>query len=331
MAFESWGKPPQKWHTTVIKATYRIVDAKRLALHNDPVPLTMASEYWDDPVRSSMKFDNDIAPYKPAADIHVVGTARAPAGLRVREWDLSLRVGAIQKVVRATGPRWWKHVVGLGWGLTVPEFTDCVPVRYEQAYGGQRQIGNEVRAFEWNPVGCGFTAGRSVSTDVMVEAPRLDAKSNPVKHLGGDVFPEGFGPCAPVWAQRRGKAGTYDDAWLRERWPLIPDDFDFAFYNSAHPDLIVPGFLKGNEEVEMIGFHDDPTRVRFMLPGLTVFVLARFVEGAMIPAPANLDTLVIDVDSNVVMLTWRARVPLEPEVRVIEARAIWPGGEVSGR
>jgi hypothetical protein len=45
--------------------------------------------------------------------------------------------------------------------------------------------------------------------------------------------PAGFGPIACHWQPRVGFAGTYGDAWVANRLPLLPDDFDDRFFQSA--------------------------------------------------------------------------------------------------
>ena len=71
------------------------------------------------------------------------------------------------------------------------------------------------------------------------------------------------------WMPRRGFLGTYDDKWRKERSPDLPEDFRFEYYNGAHPDLQVNGFLKGDEDVELLNLTPGG-KVGFQLPGLSV-------------------------------------------------------------
>ncbi|HAQ24498.1 MAG TPA: hypothetical protein DCQ80_00760 [Pseudomonas sp.] len=48
--------------------------------------------------------------------------------------------------------------------------------------------------------------------------------------------PAGFGIRGRAWAPRLQTAGTYDRQWLDARWPLLPRDFDFAYWNGAPED-----------------------------------------------------------------------------------------------
>ncbi len=323
LAFESWGKQGEKWHTVVLKGTFALEADRPLRGMSVQEPITCASEYWAEPASSSMKRDNDLAPFKPSTDVHVVGMARAPQGRAQTMWRLVVRVGPLEKAVHVTGPRVWKRRLAGLWRLSEPQLVTEVPLRYELAFGGRFERGEKGEVFEANPVGRGFVArGRIVDRDE-VEAPQFEAPDEPVEKIGRELRPEGFGPIAPVWIQRRAKGGTFDDEWLKKQWPLVPDDFDFGFYNSAHPDLVAPGFLAGDERVELEGFHAGGP-IATQLPSIRPFLLARLERGEILPVQSNLDTILIDVDRDIVLLTWRARVPLQPSVRVIEARALLP-------
>ncbi len=48
--------------------------------------------------------------------------------------------------------------------------------------------------------------------------------------------PAGFGILGRAWPPRLQKAGTYDQRWLDQRWPLLPKDFGFAYWNGAPED-----------------------------------------------------------------------------------------------
>ena len=94
----------------------------------------------------------------------------------------------------------------------------------------------------------------------------------------------------------------------------MPLDFDDAFYNAAHPDLIAPRYLAGGEEVVLEGM--GPRNTRFWLPRLAVTMVAP-------PNPevhaAALDTVFVDVEAGRLILRWALRLPdsdLLDEIRV---------------
>ena len=117
--------------------------------------------------------------------------------------------------------------------------------------------------------------------------------------------------------------GTYDEKWQKERAPEPPEDFSFRFYNGAHPDLQVEGYLKGNEEVILINLTPEGI-ARFQLPGTRVSctvtgfgeshdssseddeagdTLAEKVE-------LNLDTLCLIPDESRFYMVWRGLYPV---------------------
>ena len=122
-----------------------------------------------------------------------------------------------------------------------------------------------------------------------------------------------------------------DDTFVHSDSPL-PEDFDFAFWNCAHPDLQMPHPM-GNEEVTLTNLcpHDSKwatrdvkgnTLLRFILPGHNPFVLVRYEEGQMTPIAASLDTIIIEPEAGKVSCVYRLLIPVEPAVRVLEARLI---------
>src|SRR5262249_50174895 len=114
------------------------------------------------------------------------------------------------------------------------------------------------------------------------------------------------------------RAGTYDEAWKKERWPKLPQDFDFKYWNCAHPDLIAPRFLRGDEEILLAGF--DPEGERwFRLPGHRLSVLLVRSANAAELHPLHLDTLVLDLERGKAIAIHRAVLPF-PRPEALEGR-----------
>ena len=61
-----------------------------------------------------------------------------------------------------------------------------------------------------------------------------------------------FGPLAAHWQPRVQWGGTYGDKWAKDRQPLLPEDFDERFFQSAPEDQQAPTYLKGGEAVELV-------------------------------------------------------------------------------
>ncbi|MEN5203150.1 DUF2169 domain-containing protein [Stenotrophomonas sp. TWI700] len=174
-------------------------------------------------------------------------------------------------------------------------------------------------------------------------APQIEAIDTPVLHLdrvkhpdgeldatgmaqvaaGYSYQPAGFGVVGRAWAPRLALAGTYDDAWKTQRWPGLPHDFDFAYWNGAPADQQIE-FPPPNLRIELFNL-TDPTftpdgQLRVELPGHRPFVLLRLINGALLPLPMLTDTLRIDTDAMTLMLTHRISLPNSLDIRVLEAR-----------
>jgi hypothetical protein len=133
-----------------------------------------------------------------------------------------------------------------------------------------------------------------------------------------------FGPL-PRWSPARARhIGTCDERWRREEFPYLPADFDFAFYQSAQPDLIAPGWLQGDEPITLAGCHTTG-RVDSQLPGIRLLALLTDEQGHSQPEPLRLDTVNIDLDNDSVQLIWRRSVPKVWGLRRILLSAIPDG------
>ena len=271
----------------------------------------------------------------------------------------------LDRQLAVCGSRYWEKGSFGGWALTSPEPIVSLPLQYEYAYGGECRIGPEDpaskdvepkyrltaderrehpdgpdrapvahRACEKNPVGMGFVEEWYLKSKKIkrVRAPQIELPEDPMREFGKTYPAQGFGIITKAWLPRRKLCGTIDDAFIQSGKPL-PEDFDFAFWNGAHPDLQVP-WLAGNEEITLTNLcpHNMPgatrdksgnTVLRFMLPGHQPFVLVRYEDGAMVPTQAELDTLVIEPDERKVSCVYRLLLTMEPAVRMLEARLIF--------
>lgn len=118
--------------------------------------------------------------------------------------------------------------------------------------------------------------------------------------FAGEPWP--FGPVSRGDKSRLRYAGTYDERWQRNRMPLLPDDFD-ARYNQTAPEAqMVRGYFSGDEEVTISGLNTDG--IVFSLPALTVLVSAN-VRQDYFSAPAILDTILVWSENLAITLVWR--------------------------
>lgn len=301
----------------VVRGTFGIIPRARLDIDPEQTPIVFEDVFYGDATESSLRFESDLAPFKPRTDIHIHAVARAPGGWPLPRWPVRVRVGVLEKILSVCGPRWWVRE-GSTYRLTDPEACAEVPLRYELAFGGVENdawAGRET--FQENPVGTGYLRPGRSPGEFNVPAPQIEAPDAPITEMSEHGRPEGLGPICRAWLPRRARAGTYDDAWLSQRWPSLPHDFSFSFYNSAHPDLTYPGYLRGNEVVVLEGVHDHGP-MEFSLPGCQIVAKVTRNSSGKAKVALVLDTLAIDVPAERAYLTWRAIVPPTTQIQGIE-------------
>ena len=183
---------------------------------------------------------------------------------------------------------------------------------YERSYGGwdRRDPDPEKHQFEpRNPVGTGFLGKRS-HFEEGIRLPNLEDPSHPLKRWKNRPAPVGFGFTCPHWQPRAALAGTYDEAWTKNRMPLLPTDFDRRFFNAASEGLTAPGFLQGNESVMVENAAPDG-RLVFDLPGQPPpHCRVELRNGNAELLQTQLDTVIINPDEKMVLLIWRTNLIL---------------------
>ena len=72
------------------------------------LPIFTADEYYGENPTASVRFESDMVPFKPRADVVLIGRAQAANGRPVTRLDVTLRVGRLEKKIRVFGDRqWW--------------------------------------------------------------------------------------------------------------------------------------------------------------------------------------------------------------------------------
>lgn len=278
-------------------------------------------------------FEAELVPRKPRCDILVIGSAYSPRGVPAPKVPVSVRVGPIVKSLVVVGDRRWRFGSALSMvpAPTDPEPFTTMPITYDRAFGGYDEA---AAAFEpRNPTGRGFIAAKTKESVHDKPLPNVEDPADPIRSWDSKPQPAGFGPIDPGWLPRRKFLGTYDDRYMEERHPLPPADFSLEFFNCAHPDLQVEGYLRGDEEVELKNLTPEG-QVRFRLPGWRPRItVARWAADPMewldahaegrpgigpddVPvaeeaAEAVLDTLVLLPDDGIYYEIFRAVVPLK--------------------
>ncbi|MEG2030179.1 MAG: DUF2169 domain-containing protein [Janthinobacterium sp.] len=225
------------------------------------------------------------------------------------------------------------------WYLSTPEPFLQLPLHYACAYGGQCRIeADDCNAAKHdscqaNPLGLGFARhwyldGKHIDE---VPAPRITQPSLPCtaaqfwQGAGGKELPApaGLAAIGRGWLPRRALAGhiVEKDTWGADEVPLLPEDFDFAYWNSTPPDQQCP-HLAGLEQFTLTNLcrHDHPsaridprgnTVLRFALPQQVMCLLLADKNDQLLVWRLAIDTVLIAPEAASVELVWRAIVPAD--------------------
>lgn len=308
----------------VVQVGCRLEGDAILPLAKQP-PIAVTDAVRGEPRDSSITTPNALATYKPNTDITVDAVAYAPGGVEHTQWPVHARVGDKSVDLMIRGPHEWTHGAD-GWTCSEPRPTTSVPVIYEKAFGGSFDLEERIEDPR-NPLGTGFLPP-GAPTDQPVPAPQIVAADEPPHEAGEQYPPRGLGAIAPDFAPRRDLIGTTDEAWLENVWPRPPQDFDYASYQHAHPDLVYDGYLRGDEPVELRGLLPGGEDLITTLPGFALRGRMALVNGTQRPLPMALDTVHFSMTGaerheHRIYLVWRALVSLAGGAHALAFNTHW--------
>jgi uncharacterized protein YjbI with pentapeptide repeats len=205
---------------------------------------------------------------KPRGEVICLGACCAPRGKTVPAAQVRIKVGPVDKLLHVFGDRYW-----LEGPEGLPRMTQAkpfarIPLDWEYAFGGPE--------FKDNPLGKGIAPIRLADNDTAVPLPNIEGEAL----IGAPTdrpMPAGVLPLDVMWPERAKKNGTYDETWLKQRWPALPDDMNMEFFCIAPGDQFLPGHFTGAEDILITGMHPDMPQIHSRLPKrrLRVFVTRR--------------------------------------------------------
>jgi hypothetical protein len=330
--FQTVDAADQVFHAVVVRVTFNL---RRTGPDGAPVfadeqtEIATTDASYGEADSSSVKWESDLAPFKPACDVLLVNaSAHAPEGKAAARWPVAIGVGDWRKEIVVTGARRFVRRGDGSYALSDPEPATEVPLRYELAFGGERKppeprVAGELLKLwfvdERNPVGRGFMPKSWLDEcrPETLDAPQIELPGEPFTGQP-DYPPLGFGAVGRAWLPRRLLAGTYDAAWREQRWPRLPLDHDYGYWNCAPRDQQIP-YPKGGERVVLEHLHPK-ARVELALPAHRLYCLVRLHAGPVLPRPLNLDTLMLDLAAFRLVAVYRTLVSADAGVRVVEVR-----------
>jgi hypothetical protein len=313
-------KTGREWLVVVAKGTYGIPDHPDRVpeLLAEQIPLVTADVFTGEPGFSAPLYEIDFAPPKPRCDVLLNGSCYAPSGRPAPYVEVAMQVGSLSKSFKVVGPRAYKAGL-LSCKPGKPQPFTVLPITYNNAYGGVDRTNQDPAKHQWYPlnhVGVGYHPKAKAKELKGKPLPNTEELDNPVRRPNGSYKPMAFGPLGRAWQQRIQWAGTYDQKWLDNQCPFLPEDFDTRYFQSAAEDQQID-YPRGGEEVVLK--HLTPQgSITFRLPAdLRLPVLCFSREGGMTEVPAVVDTVCLEPDKGRFMLVWRAALPLRRNIREV--------------
>lgn len=292
----------------IVKATLELDPKSRAWVPaGERSPVRLGDELtYPDREHSSVRYPSDVAHAKPATDVLFVG--EAVSSKPVRELDVSVSVRDRRLTLRVHGERLWgKSAVSLVPSRGAP--FERQPIEWELAWGGTMPDGADLDVR--NPVGRGVDAkpgeleGRP--------APCIEDASAPIRSLTDHGPPAGLGVVPMHWQPRVALAGTFDNAWLKERMPLPPRDRSPRFQNVAPEALQIDPPLAPGEAIACTGMRLDDAGQSGLhrgalvveLPAIAIAIFGKTDGGATLEARPYFDTVLIEPGRGRMELTLR--------------------------
>jgi hypothetical protein len=324
----------------LVKRTYDIVPEKPATRAAEDKPLTPIDQYYDmgDPQTSTVRFEADLAPFKPMTDVVFVGKAMAPGGQPVTSMDVGIQVeGAGAKIVRVYGER---RALPRGGKLVFTEpkpFTE-MELRYDNAYGGQDKQALPEGPFRYprNDMGKGLILKWRKGLEEGLELPNLEDPADLLTPEGlllqvPEAWPRAPMPQSLGWYPRTGyprafyagalppyiETGTmtkeeflgliWKDHIVLARKMKLPG-FHVRFLMGASQGLSFP-YLRGDETLRLRGLTSEGM-LRFLLPGPGGIPSLRLDIGkGMQTLDPVLHTVQIRGEERQIDLVWRGCLP----------------------
>ncbi len=237
--FASTDKHGQRSCVVVIKSTYDVSSRGECRPAAEQVPFVYVDDHHGDPESTSMRYESDFVPIKPRADILVNANATAPNGRAVSVLEVALEGHNLVKKALVTGDRIWEAGLLDTKRASDPIPFTSMPLVWDRAFGGSDQSHEKISkngSCMRNLVGVGYHLNGDKKTIIGKPIPNIENPTARMQNWSDKIEPIGFNSVGRGWQPRISFAGTYDERWMEETLPFLPEDFDDRYFQSAPPD-----------------------------------------------------------------------------------------------
>ena len=321
--------------SVLLKRTYDIIPGRLCVRAEEDRPVIPGDVPWGNPMNSTVRFESDFVPYKPATDVVINGKAYAPEGKPTTTCTVAIKIADCRKDVRIIGDRKTQFTKNQPPTFSNPAPFSTMELRYERAYGGIDVYSDKRTSYPYprNPMGQGFVVENTKEGIDNLELPNLEDPNDlltPDRLLVSEYsrwqdqpMPAGLGWFPKYWRPRAELAGIMPadrpvEQELRKAYsaflpaaqrPLYMKngirDMDFRFFNGASPGLVMP-YLRGNEGISTANLAAEGI-VSFSLPGDRPEIGLDIGEGVK-QTKVVIHTVMIHMEERQVDIVWRGAI-----------------------
>ena len=104
-AIPNFDKDGREVITNIVKGTFKILNRRALEIAEKQTPITMADEYWGEPGVTPVKYESDLAVFKPSTDLILLGYAYHYGGKEISKMDVRFGTEKTNKTATVTGSK----------------------------------------------------------------------------------------------------------------------------------------------------------------------------------------------------------------------------------
>jgi len=352
IAWRNLDNTGKTYSTVMVRVKYLFdkMDSEGLwSLKLDPEQGELFSEdvQYDEDDNASVRFENDYVTYKPHADLIV--NAYAHSHEEKASWECGIKAvrytsradgetphtqTLVEQWLKVYGERYWKEGL-LGWSVGKAKPSKKVALRYENAFGGavldpntpEQEAQAYLEYYRQNPLGKGIIH-KELSKQGDIALPQIEAVDTPIEEAKKAYTPQGLGFIERSWEPRLSQSGTFDEHWLENKHPVMPDDYKESFNNAAHPNLQLKehGYFQVGDTFILHKLLKGKETQAFQIPGF-YFKGAVHLKEQEAPFMLDIDTIIVDIlddrmTHNALYLSYRARVPYIEEIEKVSLNMI---------
>ncbi|VAW74080.1 hypothetical protein MNBD_GAMMA12-2743 [hydrothermal vent metagenome] len=307
--YPGWGKDKNYQYTLVVKQSFNFELTGELVATNESTVIRQQDEYHGDPLQSSLKSANEVAPFKQGSEIIIVGTAyphkpqakASPVKVEIKGDTLQWK-----KELVVSGTRiWTKGFLGLK--ASEARILKPTPLTYEFSYGGSHPENEEI-VVETNPAGMGYVGkGKNIEN---VKLPQIEAMDSLISSPKDTPVAAGFAPIAPFWSPRDQLNQDINEQAARNGDCHYGNNVPDNLHHCAPEDQQFSQAFTGKEMISLSGFFESVRSINLRLALETPDMILLDSEQEEYLTPV-LDTIIINTDVQTVECLWRCAIPHE--------------------